>query len=33
VAICRRREAAEHGDDIDHERTPSLRLALVPPPI
>jgi hypothetical protein len=30
VAICRRRE---HGDDIDHERTPSLRLALAPPPI
>jgi hypothetical protein len=26
VAICRRGETAEHGDDLDHDRrTPSLR--------
>jgi hypothetical protein len=25
VAICRSRETAEHSDDLDHERPPSLR--------
>jgi hypothetical protein len=25
VAICRRRQTAEHGDDRDHDRTPSPR--------
>jgi len=31
VAICRRGETAEHGDDLDHDRrTPSLRWALAP---
>src|ERR1700742_615992 len=31
VAICRRGEAAEHGDDLDHERiTPLLRWAWAP---
>src|SRR5258705_1114517 len=31
VAICRRGETAEHGDDLDHDRrTPSLRRALAP---
>jgi hypothetical protein len=29
VASCRRRKTAEHGDDLDHERTPSLRSAFV----
>src|SRR5262245_22435674 len=31
VASCRRRKTAEHGDDADHERTPSLPSAFVPP--
>src|SRR5260370_21124051 len=31
VAICRRGETAEDGDDLDHDRrTPSLRWALAP---
>ncbi len=31
VAICRRGETAEHGDDLYHDRrTPSLRWALAP---
>ena len=31
VAICRRGETAEHGDDLDHDRTtPSLRWVLAP---
>jgi hypothetical protein len=30
VAIFRRGETAEHGDDLDHERAPSLRWALAP---
>ena len=30
VAICRRGKTAEHGDDLDHERAPSLRWALAP---
>ena len=30
VAICRRRETAEHGDDLDHERTPSQRKTFAP---
>jgi hypothetical protein len=31
VAICRRGETAEHGDDLDHDRrTPSLGWALAP---
>jgi len=30
VAICRRGQAAERGDDLDHERAPSLRWALAP---
>ena len=25
VATCRRGETAEHGDDLDHDRPPSLR--------
>ena len=25
VATCRRRETAEHGDDLDQDRPPSLR--------
>ncbi len=34
VAICRRRETAEHGDDRDHDRrSPSLRRALAPPTV
>ena len=24
VAICRRRQTAEHGNDLDHEQAPSL---------
>jgi len=31
VAISWRGEAAEHGDNLDHERPPSLRQALAPP--
>jgi hypothetical protein len=31
VASCRRRKTAEHGDDLDHERAPSLRSAFVLP--
>ena len=31
AAICRSGEAAEHGDDFDHDRrTPSLRWAFAP---
>ena len=31
AAICRRRETAENGDDLDHDRrAPSLRWALAP---
>ena len=30
VATCRRGETAEHGDDLDHDRPPSLREALPP---
>jgi hypothetical protein len=30
VAICRRGETAKHGDDLDHEKAPSLRWALAP---
>lgn len=34
MAICRRRETAEHGDDRDRERKPpSLRTALAPPTV
>ena len=34
VAICRRGETAEHGDDLDHDcRAPSLRRALAPPTV
>src|SRR5262249_44382933 len=27
AAICRSRKTAEHGDDLDHDKTPSLRQA------
>jgi len=30
VAICRGGETAEHCDDLDHEKTPSLHWALAP---
>ena len=30
VAIRRRGETAEHGDNLDHEKAPSLRLLLAP---